>query len=524
MIALPGRRAFRVDPWSVAAVLPFAIVSLAYWDHIPLWDAREYADCIQEAARLGRFPRDYVCAGHPTLAYAAIASSLVSLVPAAQVAILVAHVAFGLLALLSFRGLAADLFPGHDRELSLLAAALGVFPVLLGATVAFNPDCAVTAFFLALLLCLSRRRFWLAALSGLLLVFSKETGVPLLVLAATLHALIVVTRGPGTPSEKGRALAGYLPLLLPLAAFAGWIAWRRQPGNAAFWGEQSAQSLFGVFTTFSLLDKQFLGHAMAACLFQFLWLATVAALVRWASKAKDWVFGLPSRDAPALRWLDALCLSSFLLLTRYRTYANLRYYLALAPLLLLCGYAAIASWPRWARFAGVGGLAMLFFVSAFRTVDPVARAAAGTFEFGSRSMLKMTSLGDWCCGYGRDQLAYNLEHTEFHFLQNEVYTATKPSLARALAGPLDSEAGMIGRLDAGTFRRTMLRARTVEPPIWMLDRLKAGSRPPELSWIRFPNFDFAPEEKRLLEWYQPQGVQTFRHGAYALEVVNYRLR
>lgn len=33
----------------------------------------------------------------------------------------------------------------------------------------------------------------------------------------------------------------------------------------------------------------------------------------------------------------------------------------------------------------------------------------GTFDFGTHKMLKMTSLTGECCGYGRDQLVYNLE-------------------------------------------------------------------------------------------------------------------
>jgi len=524
MIAAAGRRAWPKGLWALAAILPFIVISFWYWDYIPIWDAREYADCIAGAARKGRFPRDYICAGHPTLVYALLSSALVSILPAPQVAILIVHVAFGVVTLLSFRALGLGLFPGHDRDLTMLTAALGVFPVLLGATVSVSPDCAVAAFFLAFLVCLTRARFWLAAFCGLLLVFSKETGVLLLVMAVGLHALIFVTRGAGTLADKERALKAYLPTLLPLAAFAGWIAWSRRPGNAAFWGNRTSGSLLELFTSFSLLEKQFVGHLMAIGVFQFLWLVTGAAALRWISKLKGALLGVPSKDPAALRWLDAMFFAALFLLTRYRAYVNLRYYLALFPLLLLCGYAAIAGLPRLVRVTAIGGLGLLFAISSFRTVDPVARFVVGTFDFGRRPMLMMTQLGDDCCGYGRDQIVYNLEHTEFHYLQNELYPTLRPSAERPLAGPLDSDYLLIGRLDQQSWRRTMKQAGTVSPKLFMMTDFKAGTRPPELSWIRFPNFDLAEQEKQLLEWYQPQGRQTFTHGAYSLEVVTYRLR
>ena len=521
----PLARSARADRlWALAAVLPFVAISLWYWDYIPIWDAREYADCIAGAARKGHFPRDYVCAGHPTLVYALFSSALVSLLPAPQVAILIVHVAFGVVTLLSFRALGRGLFPGHDRELTLLTGVLGVFPILLGATVSVSPDCAVAAFFLAFLACLARGRFWSAALCGLLLVFSKETGCLLLVMAVGLHALIFVTRGAGTLADKERALKAYLPTLLPLLAFAGWIAWSRRAGTAAFWGNRSSGSLLELFTSFSLLEKQFVGHLMAICVFQFLWLVTGAAAVRWISKLKGALLGLPSKDPTSLRWLDAMFFAALFLLTRYRAYVNLRYYLALFPLLLLCGYAAIAGLPRLVRVIAIGALGVLFAVSSFRTVDPVARFVVGTFDLGKRPLLMMTQLGDDCCGYGRDQLVYNLEHTEFHYLQDELYPTLRPSAERPLAGPLDADYLFIGRLDRQSWRRTMRQDGTVSPRLLMMSDFKAGNRPAELSWMRLPNFDLAEQEKQLLEWYQPQGRQTFTHGAYALEVVTYRLR
>src|SRR5262249_29824387 len=92
-------------------------------------------------------------------------------------------------------------------------------------------------------------------------------------------------------------------------------------------------------------------------------------------------------------------------LTRYETFANPRYFLAIAPLLILNSLVALRVLSAWAsvRQAVLAGTFVLLLASNFRTLDPVSRAVWGTFSFGRHAMLRLTSWTGECCGYGRDQ-------------------------------------------------------------------------------------------------------------------------
>lgn len=514
----------RIEPWSAAALVPFLLISLSYWDSIPIWDSREYADCITRAARVGSFPADYACAGHPTLAYTFITALLSHLIPLSYPPLLVMNVAIGVLALLAFRAICVELFPGHEQEAALLTACLGVMPVFIGAAISVNPDFGVVSFFLALVLALLRRRFWAAAAFGLLLSFTKETGVLLLLLAVCLHALLFVARGPGSLRDKLRGLRPYLLALLPLLFFGVWLLSTRQPGQEVFWGNRSTLSLIEMFTSVSLLEERFLGHLSGIFVLQFFWVVSAAALVRWLRKLGRAAFDLPGKDSTALVYLDALFFVALLLLTRYRAYLNLRYYLALFPLLLLCGYAAISALRRAVRLALVGVVGVLFLASAYRTIDPIARRIVGTFAFGNHPMLAMTRLGDSCCGYGRDQIAYNLEHAQFHYLMNEIFAFARPGPGRALLAVEDTDWHLVGLLDPVTFQRTLERRLTLRVPLWPVAALRPGPRPPEAYFIRFPNLPQGNAEAELARWYDRTGERRFERQGYFIDVSVWRLR
>ena len=510
-------------PWLLlAAILPFAILCLTQWDYVPIWDARIYTDCLLRAAARGPFPAAYVCADHPTIAWAAVASLLSHLAPYRYGPVLVMQVLLGAVALWAFFDLARSLFPERARDAVLLTACLGVFPLVVAGAVDPNPDFGVLAFFLLLLRALLRGRFVEAGVAGVLLSLSKETGVLLLGLATGAHALLFLLRSPGAPAVRLRALLRYAPTLAGPVAFALWLALRpAQPGlhGGPLWGGQSLGDILRVLLSVDLGHPVFRAQLAGVFVLQFAWVLALAAAWRWGGKLWGLFRRVPSGEAPDLVFLDLLFFATLFALTRFRTFLNVRYFLPLYPLLLLCAAAALRRLPTWRRDALVVALSCAFLLSNFRTVDPVSRGLWGTFRFGEHALLRMTSLTGECCGEGRDQLVYNLEHTQLHRLQDLAYAALRPGPGRELAANVRAEWFLTGPLEPLTFARTLAPG-LPERQVLTLEQVQRGLQPRTLLFLRYPNFaDNAAQEALLGRWYAPGEVRRFARGGYALEVV-----
>jgi hypothetical protein len=166
---------------------------------------------------------------------------------------------------------------------------------------------------------------------------------------------------------------------------------------------------------------------------------------------------------------------------------------------------------------------LLLTISAVRTVDPVSRAIWGTFPVGNRSLLSITSLRNECCGHGRDQLAYNLEFTEFASLQDALYERMQPSDSTVLVLPENGDWFTVGSLDSVTHRRTMRSQGTVRPKVLMApdsyNLSAARAWYVELPFIK--DTTYLPLIARRFDVGQPCSVM---HGAYALAVREMRLR
>src|SRR3712207_8880998 len=80
-------------------------------------------------------------------------------------------------------------------------------------------------------------------------------------------------------------------------------------------------------------------------------------------------------------------------------------------------------------------------------------------------MLRVTSITRECCGYGRDQLAYNLEFTALSEAQDALYARIAPGNQTVLLTHDYANLHTVGPLDAARRRRTLRRAGLVEPPV-----------------------------------------------------------
>ena len=128
------------------------------------------------------------------------------------------------------------------------------------------------------------------------------------------------------------------------------------------------------------------------------------------------------------------------------------------------------------------------FVSTVRTVDPVSRALFGTFPFGDRALLNLTSITHECCAQGRDQLGYNLEFTTLAALMDDALAATKAGDSTLVVLPDSTNWHAIPLLDARTNRRTIDSTEAVVPLVVEADSasLYAPARPRGV-YLALPN-------------------------------------
>jgi hypothetical protein len=404
----------------------------------------------------------------------------------------------------------------------LLVVAAGVHPVLLSSAVNLNPDFGVTVFFLLTLRALLRGSVVGAALAGTALTFSKEPGVVLFLLAVGLHALLFVIPGP-SPGRARRLLRRWPLALPPVLLLLFYVV-----GNNGLW-LNPVQPSAGIFNqVFRVGPELFLAYCAVMLLLQFTWVPTALIVAHLGLCARAALSRAPVPHSRVEIFVWLLAGFVFVASTMFPTFVNPRYFHPLAPLLLLCFASALGALrpPRAAVRAGaLVAVAGLFLVSAFRTVDPLSRAVFGTFAFGEREMLSINSITHECCGFGRDQMVYNLEFTQLHRLLDEAYARfpLEPGARYAAASLADWH--VMGRIDERSRRRTVDRRDSFAPRLCSGDSVAlAAIRPRKLYFLDFP-FVRPDRDLRMLEQaYDVTGVHRIERGGYRLRMLEMQRR
>ena len=572
----------------VAAGIVSALLLWSRHDYVPLFDGRIYADCIAKVAADPGNIAGYRCAGHIAESYVAILAVASRLAPESPVALMAANAVLFVLGAAALWRLTRSVFPDEEHRVgrAFVVGAFLVHPILLASVVQPGLDLGLLAFSLCALAAAVDGRRWTLVLFGTLLIFSKEPGVLLygaivavwlwrrcasmlspddatrvgiaaLVLLGfwslinwdAISALFLLSaaglvarrpRRPTVPLRKGLigAILGEWPLAIPVVLLFGYLVYyslfagaHTGAGKEVVWtGGGGRRELLFALMRGTILDPATRSSLALMFVVGFLWVPSIWMLVDLAIGAARHARNLPARPLPGvdrskLGFVLVVLLADVWLLSRFVTFSNPRYYLAVFPLGLLAAYASLVRLrvPSLGRGAVFASVIVLLTMSAVRTVDPVSRAIWGTFPVGNRSLLSITSLRKECCGHGRDQLAYNLEFTEFASLQDALYERLKPSRGTVLVLPENGDWFTVGLLDSVTHRRTMRLRGSVEPKVLMAPdtyNLKA-----EQAWyVELPfikDTTYLPLIARRFDIGQPCRVM---HGAYALAVREMRLR
>jgi len=468
-----------------------------------MWDGYEYASAINRARVDGFQLGDLRLAGHASHAYAALAIAAQALAPGQTWPILLLNTLLWLISVAGLWRLAAIVFPQPDLrvERSLVTAAFAAQPALLAAVVQPGLDLPVVPWFLWTAVFLLRGRWPWAALTGIALTFTKETGI---LLYAVLAAAVIIWRpgiALGGPGERARAVRRVAILALPGLFFAGYLLYRAhsaQSGEPVVWNAGTAmigQSLLRQLLV-PRLDRYVATGLALMFVVNFAWIPTLGAAAGLAVTARAITGGQARWKATVQAFASEAGFVALVLagttfaLTRFATYANARYYLVVAPLLslLLCAALLRVRASPSARRVVLGLYALLSLASTIRTIDPVSRGMFGTFPFGNRALLNLTSITHECCARGRDQLGYNLEFTTLERLMDDALAAAQAGDSTLIVLPDSTNWHTIPLLDPRTSRRTIDSTEAIVPLVMVPDSASRYTRArPRGVYLALPN-------------------------------------
>jgi hypothetical protein len=493
----------RVAAFAVTALV-FAAILLPELHYVPIWDGRVYANCAIGAASngfAGLTMESLRCGGHPTQGYIAILAASQVLRFGDIAALHVTNIALGLLALLSIRLVLTRVFPdpARARELDLVTLVCAVHPVLLSTLIQPNVDFGVYVFFFVTLAALVHRRFGLAALAGVLLCFSKETGVLAYGVMVGLDALFVLLPGRATIAERVKRAAPMWATALPLLLYGVHIVWwNATHAQSAVWKHTWQQGTFDGFRFFDLSDPIFASYAAGIFVLGFMWVLSAIIVADFGVAGMRMARRRPRRavagaNLPLLAYVGVLTVVLTYLLTSFRTWTNLRYFALLYPLVVILAFAAMVRLGAGmrVRVAALAVAAALFVLATYRSVDPVSRAVYGTFSAGQRDMYRMASITGEYAGPGRDELVYNLQFTGYHHVQNALFHALQPTDSTAFATARVARWNIWSQLDEHTHDRTLREDGVIVPRYWDDVDLLASPRRPRDVW--FLDFTYRPD-------------------------------
>ena len=517
----------------VASLLLGALIRLPLLRFVPIWDGRNYWDDCAQPALLGSFdPLAFNCFGHRSLLYMLTVSWPQYFDHGSTVLLNLANLVLSLVAIYAFYRIAITLFtPGDDPysglDAALLTLIFAAMPVWTASSINLNPDFGVlVGFLIALAMLLESRLAWATA-AGIFMVLSKEIGLLLWVALAGIDTLLVFL------DKQWRAVLKRWVFIVPPLAYFAIGAWLRSRALPETWSKaQPAPSLVRMFLRLDLTDRHYAAYITDLFILNFAWVMT-AVIVTWLVAIVVFVFKhrplpvTPVIDRRKAAFIALAALAVTYLLTRYPTFNNPRYLLAAFPLLIVVFGIAAATMIHAAttRATLLALTAVLQLASMWYTVDPVSMATFGTFDFGDHPMLNMTSLTGECCGYGRDQLVYNLQFTHFDDVQQKLFRTIRPKDGDPIATSYLAPWYLLGPLDPKTHERTLRNAGVIRPRYLTLRDFKSeADLPNRLTYIQFPNIDDRRELWLFSQSYDMRGPYIVDDDGYRIAVYDLRKR
>lgn len=398
-------------------------ITLFFLDTPPAADGATFFECGKRAWSLPLAWQNFHCGVHDFSYFSMALFGLSHSTPLPPlVALRMIQLLHYVLAVGAFYSLTRFAAPNAARsERGLVTLLFAVTPVVLAYMVGVALDFFLLTWFLLYVKLLLERRFLPAALCATAMAFSKETG--LLIFGVSLpFVLLIFGRGSG---GFRRTVHRLWPLLLPLTIYAVLVALRhRDLVRSATDSQLCGASLSQILFRLNLERSETQRYLFNVLVLNFQWVL----LIPVAIFAARWLFERAFRASrsdmathePILVYLLFL-LAWIYVFTRCPIFNNCKYIMMALPMYLL-----LIFWLSRRAIPGLGtrlfffsGCALLFTISAFRTVDPLSMAYYGTTTFRSRTILckegqpvRPEACAKWK-PHGikyNDETIYNLQH------------------------------------------------------------------------------------------------------------------
>jgi hypothetical protein len=513
-------------------LIPAVLLVLLVWPargFVAIWDGDVYLRCVVDAAAHGMTVESLRCGGHHSQMYMAWLTLTQVVAPASTTALLAGNLIVAAVALVSFHVLLARLIPGDAwwRERALLVTTLAVNPVLTATIVQPNSDFGFYAFLLAYVAALAARRYWLAALAGLALCFSKETGAVAAVLTLALFALSALREAMGPLTARLRAVVkSQWPAALPILLYIGFLWWWSATQQSfAIWNQGIHEQPWRGVHLLDFDDVIFRSYAAIIFILGFAWIPTVVIVADVVVGARRMMRGLPDRPLtdvqPALATLlVTLTIALTYVLTLYRTWSFPRYFVALIPLLLVTAFLSmlrldLSGRTRRRALAAYGALLLAANV---RSIDPISRAVFGVVKVGTVSLYDVSGIAHDFRVRDADHLCYNLQFVGLAQAIDAAYAGIRPDNMTTIVYPSTNRWGFWNPLDRTTYARSAAPTGGLTPRYADERSIAAmrSDRPAELWYIQQPTDADRTALESLGRFYDERGATPYTAGGFTI--------
>ncbi|OGG03870.1 hypothetical protein A2W14_05005 [Candidatus Gottesmanbacteria bacterium RBG_16_37_8] len=521
----------------VFILLVYFLIKLFFINYVPLWDGwANSGELIHKAVSTPFDFFNFDIIGHSSFIYFFLISFLQYLNPGNIALVHIPITILTLLSIWSFYNLLKIIFDErkYKWENWLLTFLYAFFPIIISNSLHINIDYGVMVFyviFLNLLLC---RKYFFSMIAAILMISSKETGLGLY----GITLLIFTAYKTILKKLKIRALRQIIIskfyFFLPPILFLARVIYIINSKKEGLW----FSALKDVFSTnfgtpgfdSSVIARIPKAYFLGIFVVNFNWILSIFLLLGLLKLIYKLFIKKDkleyTTDNGKIILLYFLFTANALFLTLYKTFTNLRYFLTLYPLMIiLFGYGVIIFIPNSVIRRGIFvAVSLIFFVANFYTFDPLSRQIYGTFNFGNHKMLKITSVTGECCGYGRDQLVYNLESTAFHYLLNKIIADIRPNESTFFAYHPVVGPSIMFSFDKRTLKRTISWSNSfiLNTAIWTFDYLQ--DKPDTIYYLEFPIDDNSAEINKYLNLYTMAEKRNYKYFDFEMNVYIFKKR
>lgn len=479
-----------------------------------MWDAWDNAGIwIYKAVTTGFNPFLFDHGGHPSMVYFFILGISQYVDLGNQYLLHLTNAILTILSIIAFYGILKKLFAKEQNNIEILAFTFlyAFFPIITANSLHINPDYGVMIFYIIFLNFLLREKVFWAILAACAMVFSKEPGIAIYTLTIVLYLIILKKK-----LKKG------IVFLIPFLLFSFWYLCKKYIlFEKTLW--IGAKSIFGAndLTAWPWwnIDKIPLSYFLGIFVINFNWILTIIILLGLIKYFLSWKVR-QREERGRIGFFILEFLGVVFIVTFFKTFTNLRYFLPVYPLMIILTYFCLSEIirSRILRQGIITGLIILFFSANFSTFDPVSKKIYGIFKFGSHEMLKMTSISNECCGYGRDQLVYNFEYLNIAKLLDKIFMDLKPSKETAFAYQLMGGPLIFPKIDNVTHLRTLRSQKAFDSRIvnWNIDLFP--QKPDKINFIEFPNAEAKGEINKYLDDYEIKSEKLYENRGYKIKV------